>query len=102
MNASESEELSKTEIARLRSIIQASGIYQKRFAECVDCRRIEAEHVELRRKHDEAGMQDEVSAGLRRAVGARRRSCSVRFKSASNLKIRLITILHQFGGKIGR
>jgi len=63
MNALETEGLSKTEIARLRSIIQASGVYQKRFAEYVDYRGIEAELVELRRKYDELSKKTQTATG---------------------------------------
>ena len=63
MNALETEGLSKTEIARLRSIIQASGVYQKRFAEYVDYRGIEAELGELRRKYDELSNKTQAASG---------------------------------------
>jgi inosine/xanthosine triphosphate pyrophosphatase family protein len=42
MNALEKPGLSKTEIMRLRALIQTSGIYQQRFAEYVNYRQIEA------------------------------------------------------------
>jgi len=42
MKALEKPGLSKTEIMRLRTLIQTSGLYQKRFAEYVNYRQIEA------------------------------------------------------------
>ncbi len=51
--ALETPGLSKTEVLRLRTLIQATGIYQKRLAEYVDYRGIEAEIVEMRQKYDE-------------------------------------------------
>jgi len=62
MNALETEELSKTEIARLRSIIQASDVYQKCFAEYVDYRGIGVELVELRLKFDELAYKMQATA----------------------------------------
>jgi len=45
--------LSKTEILRLKGLIQATGIYQKRLAEYVDYRGIEKEVVDMKLKYGE-------------------------------------------------
>ena len=41
MKAFENPKLTKTDVMRFRTLIQTSTIYQKRFAEYVDYRRIE-------------------------------------------------------------
>lgn len=51
MNALEEPGLSKTEVMRLRTLIQTSGLYQKRFAEYMQYRQIEAKLVELEAKY---------------------------------------------------
>ena len=53
MNALETPGLSKTEIMRLRSLIQATGAYQMRFAEYVNYRGLEKELVGLTEKYEE-------------------------------------------------
>jgi hypothetical protein len=53
MNALETPGLSKTEIMRLRSLIQATGAYQMRFAEYVNYRGLEKELVELTENYEE-------------------------------------------------
>ena len=45
--------LSKTEVLRLRAIVQASTVYQGKFADYVDYRGLEKELCEWRRKYDE-------------------------------------------------
>jgi len=45
--------LSKTEVMRLRSLIQASSVYQAKFVEYVDYRGIEKELFELRKKYED-------------------------------------------------
>ena len=45
MKALEDPKLTKTDVMRLRTLIQASTIYQKRYAEYVDYRRIERKLV---------------------------------------------------------
>ena len=44
---------SKTEIMRLRTLIQTSGLYQKRIAEYVNYRGIEKQLFELSEKYEE-------------------------------------------------
>ena len=51
MNALEKPGLSKTEIARLRSIIQAASVYQVKIAEYMDYRGIEAKLIDLDEKY---------------------------------------------------
>lgn len=51
MNALEKPGLSKTEIARLRSIIHASSVYQVKIAEYMDYRGIEAKLIDLDEKY---------------------------------------------------
>ena len=50
MKALEQPGLDKTEISRLRSLIQAPRIYQEKFAEYADYLRIEKELMELRKE----------------------------------------------------
>ena len=45
--------LSKTEIMRLRTLVQTSSLYQRRVAEYVDYRGLEAELLDLREKYVE-------------------------------------------------
>ncbi|MCJ7761971.1 hypothetical protein MUP38_00780 [Candidatus Bathyarchaeota archaeon] len=52
MNALKTPGLSKTEIMRLRSLIQTSGLYQHRLAEYVDFRGIEREMIDLGEKYE--------------------------------------------------
>ena len=47
MKALEDPKLTKTDVMRLRTLIQTSTIYQKRYAEYVDYRRIERKLVEM-------------------------------------------------------
>ena len=47
MKALEDPKLTKTDVMRLRTLIQAITIYQKRYAEYVDYRRIERKLVEM-------------------------------------------------------
>ena len=53
MKALETPGLSKTEIMRLRSLIQATGAYQMRFAEYVNYQGLEKGLVELEEKYEE-------------------------------------------------
>ena len=53
MKALETPGLSKTEVTRLRSLIQATGAYQVRFAEYVNYRGLEKGLVELEEKYEE-------------------------------------------------
>jgi hypothetical protein len=53
MNALKTPGLSKTEIMRLRTLIQTSCLYQKRIAEYMDYRGLEKELVELHEKYEE-------------------------------------------------
>ena len=50
MKALEQPGLNKTEISRLRSLIQAPKIYPEKFAEYADCLIIEKELMELRKE----------------------------------------------------
>ena len=61
MKALEDPKLTKTDVMRLRTLIQASTIYQKRYAEYVDYRRIERELVKA----------DELFARLKKDGDAR-------------------------------
>jgi len=51
--------LSKTEVMRLRSLIQASSAYQVKFAEYVDYRGLEKHLIELERKYSEIVKRDQ-------------------------------------------
>jgi hypothetical protein len=51
MNALETPGLSKNEISRLRSIIQAASVYQVKIAEYMDYRGIEAKLIDLDEKY---------------------------------------------------
>jgi hypothetical protein len=50
--------IDKTEILRMRSLVQVSKIYLEKFAEYLDYRRIERELVELRK--EVAGLRNEA------------------------------------------
>ena len=52
MNALKTPGLSKTEIRRLRCLIQTSSLYQKRIAEYMDYRGTEKWLIELEEKYD--------------------------------------------------
>ena len=52
MNALKTSGLSKTEIMRLRCLIQTSSLYQKRIAEYMDYRGTEKWLIELAEKYD--------------------------------------------------
>ena len=58
MNALRTPGLSKTEVTRLRSLIQAASVYQVKFAEYVDYRGIEKRLVELGRKFEELNKRE--------------------------------------------
>jgi len=60
MKALEKPGLSKTEIMRLRTLIQTSGIYQKRFAEYVNYRRIEQKLIETDEWFKERAKRDQT------------------------------------------
>ena len=53
MNALKTPGLSKTEVMRLRTLIQTSGLYQKRIAEYMDYRGVEIEMLGWREKYAE-------------------------------------------------
>jgi hypothetical protein len=53
MKALKTPGLSKTEVMRLRSLIQAANVYQVKFAEYLDYRGIEKHLIELERKYGE-------------------------------------------------
>ena len=53
MNALKTPGLSKTEVMRLRTLIQTSSLYQKRIAEYMDYRGLEVEMLEWRKKYAE-------------------------------------------------
>ena len=61
MKALEDSKLTKTDIMRLRTLIQTSTVYQKRYAEYVDYRRIERKLVKA----------DELFARLKKDGDAR-------------------------------
>ena len=50
MNALENPELTKTDVMRLRTLIQTSTVYQKRLAEYLDFRGIERELLEMEQR----------------------------------------------------
>ena len=52
MNALENPELTKTDIMRLRTLIQTSGVYQKRLAEYLDFRGIERKLLEMEERFE--------------------------------------------------
>ena len=60
-NALKTPGLSKTEIMRLRTLIQTSGLYQKRIAEYMDYRGLEAELLEWREKYAELAKREQDS-----------------------------------------
>jgi hypothetical protein len=52
MNALKTPGLSRTEVMRLRTLIQTSNMYQKRFAEYMKYREIERQVVDLQAKYE--------------------------------------------------
>ena len=44
--------MSKTEVMRLRALIQSAAVYQVRIAEYMDYRRIEAKLIDLDEKYE--------------------------------------------------
>jgi bifunctional N-acetylglucosamine-1-phosphate-uridyltransferase/glucosamine-1-phosphate-acetyltransferase GlmU-like protein len=60
MNALRTPGLSKTEVTRLRGLIQAASLYQVKFAEYVDYRGTEKHLVELSRKFEELAKRGRV------------------------------------------
>ena len=63
MEALKTPGLSKTEVMRLRSLIQASSAYQVKFAEYLDYRGLEKELIELGRKYREIVKRDQPLKG---------------------------------------
>ena len=53
MNALETPDLSKTEVLRLRSIIQAAGIYQAKVAEYIGYRELEAKIAKMEENYEQ-------------------------------------------------
>ena len=64
MKALEDPKLTKTDVMRLRTLIQTSTVYQKRFAEYVGDRRIERKLVEM----------DEFFEGLKKSGETKKKS----------------------------
>lgn len=62
MNALKTPGLSKTEIMRLRTLIQTSGLYQRRLAEYIDFRGIEREMIDLTEKYEEWAKREQDKA----------------------------------------
>jgi hypothetical protein len=60
LKALETPGLSKTEVMRLRSVIQAASAYQAKVAEYMDYRGIERELVILREKYEEIVKRDKL------------------------------------------
>jgi hypothetical protein len=58
MKALQTPGLSKTEITRLRSLVQASSLYQVKIAEYIDYRGTEKELVEMGRKYRELAQRE--------------------------------------------
>lgn len=52
MNALKTPGLSRTDVMRLRTLIQTSNMYQKRFAEYMKYREIERQVVDLKAKYE--------------------------------------------------
>lgn len=62
MNALKTPGLSKTEIMRLRALIQTCSLYQHRIAEYIDFRGIEKELFEMKERFEALNRQSRVSA----------------------------------------
>lgn len=62
MNALKTPGLSKTEVMRLRTLIQTSSLYQKRIAEYMDYRGLEVEMLEWRKKYAELAKREQDRA----------------------------------------
>lgn len=62
MNALKQPGLSKTEIMRLKTLIQTSSLYQKRFAEYMNYRKIEQKLVDLTEKYEELAKREQDRA----------------------------------------
>ena len=62
MNALKTPGLSKTEIMRLRSLVQVADKYQTRFAEYVDYRGTEKRMIELSQKYEELAKREQDRA----------------------------------------
>jgi len=60
MKALQTPGLSKTEVMRLRSLIQAASVYQVKFAEYLDYRGIEKKLVELERKYHDLVRREQL------------------------------------------
>ncbi|MGE5532786.1 MAG: GcrA family cell cycle regulator [Bacillota bacterium] len=60
MKALQASGLPKTEVLRLRSLIQAASLYQVKFAEYIDYRGTEKRLVELNRKYEELVRREPV------------------------------------------
>jgi hypothetical protein len=60
MKALQTPGLSKTEVMRLRSLIQAASVYQVKIAEYINYRGIEKKLVELERKYSDLVKRDSV------------------------------------------
>lgn len=60
MRALQTPGLSKTEVMRLRSLIQAASVYQVKFAEYMDFRGIEKEVFELEKKYRDLTKRETV------------------------------------------
>jgi len=58
MNALKTPGLSKTEIMRLRTLVQTSSLYQHRIAEYMDYRGLEKRLVELTERYDELNKRE--------------------------------------------
>ena len=59
MKALETPGLSKTEIMRLRSLIQTSSLYQKRIAEYINYRGLEKRLIELTEEYEELAKREQ-------------------------------------------
>jgi hypothetical protein len=69
MNALKTPGLSKTEIMRLRTLIQTSSVYQHRIAEYMDYRGLERQLVELTEKYQELNKNDKNSSVPESQIG---------------------------------
>ena len=59
MNALKTLGLSKTEVMRLRTLIQTSSLYQKRIAEYIDYRGLEKRLIDLNEKYEKLSKREQ-------------------------------------------
>jgi IS30 family transposase len=57
MTALKKPNISKTEVMRLKALVQTSGLYQKRLADYIDYRRLEVKVIDLTDKYEQLTRQ---------------------------------------------